>query len=84
MCVCVWGGGEQEEECKRIIWCESVRDCVCMHECEQERSMRGLKFVCVCVCVCVCVRARARAHAEAMCESQVHLPEVSGRSLLRF
>ena len=30
----------------------------------------------MCVCVCVCVRARACA--EAMCESQVHLPEVSG------
>ena len=65
-----------------LYGCESVRDCVCMHECEQERSMRGLK--CVCVCVCVCVRARAPARAEAMCESQVHHPEVSGRTLLRF
>ena len=59
-----------------------------MHECEQERSMKGLVCVCVCVCVCaeffswfsgcpfVCVCVCART--EATCESQMHLPEVSG------
>ena len=71
VCVSVCGGVVGKRKNVRGLYgCESVRDCVCMHECEQERSMRGLKCVCVCVCVCVC--------AEAMCESQVHLPKVSG------
>ena len=47
LCVSLCVGGDKRENVRGLYGCESVRDCVCMHEREHEKSG-----------VCVCARMR--------------------------